>query len=71
MSVYDGATRVQDKFGRDVRAFQLATLERDALGVERLGWALVAGRNGADAARRAHILWPGVTVLGSTEAAPM
>jgi hypothetical protein len=62
MSVYRGATRIQDKAGRDLHVYQLTTLERSVCG-ERLGWALVAARDAAGARRRARAMWPGVTVL--------
>jgi len=62
MSVYEGATRMQDKAGRDLHVWQLTTLERGGSG-ERLGWALVAARDEAGAKRRARAMWPGVVVV--------
>ncbi len=68
MSVYQGATRIQDKAGRDLHVYQLTTLERTVCG-ERLGWALVAARDVDGAKRRARALWPGVIVLDVYKAA--
>lgn len=45
-----------------MQVWQLTTIERSACG-ERLGWALVAARNGDAAKRRARAMWPGVVVL--------
>jgi len=68
MSVYRGATRIQDKVGRDLHVYQLTTVERSVCG-ERLGWALVAARDVDGAMRRARAMWPGVVVLGACKAA--
>lgn len=69
MSVYQGATRIQDKAGRDLHVWQLTTLERSVCG-ERLGWALVAARDVNGARRRARALWPEVCVLDVHKGAP-
>ncbi len=69
MSVYQGATRIQDKAGRGLHVYQLTTLERSVCG-ERLGWALVAARDTDGAMRRARALWPGVVVLGVCKGVP-
>jgi hypothetical protein len=62
MSAYIGATRIQDKAGRDLQVWQLTTLERSVCG-ERLGWALVAARDEHAALRRARRCWPALVVL--------
>jgi hypothetical protein len=62
MSVYRGATRIQDKDGAELHVYQVTTLEVGPVG-ERLGWALIAARGYDDARRRARNLWPTITIL--------
>ena len=63
MSAYLHAVSITDKRGQPLKVWTLTTLEREGER-ERLGWALVAGRDEKDAARRARRLWPSVTLLG-------
>jgi hypothetical protein len=68
VSAYIGAASITDKHGRALQPYQVTTLETDENGTERLGWALVAGRDLADACRRARRLWPWIHIVGSCEA---
>lgn len=67
MNAYIGAASITDKHGRRMRAFHVVTLETDAYGTERLGWALVPAVDHDDAMRRTLRRWPELSVMSTAE----